>query len=399
MKRRVFYFLILFLSVRIFADSFIDAIQDLAVRTACIGQYSMTEAGGGWYDDPHDYYTPQTIASRLASESGNKTRTLTFYGICFDYADFAHKYIKENERYFQSVGMYERQYWIAGVHGNPGTIILQYPGTLNNYTTIQNGIYVKIPEKGGYKPVVTHNKVTHHAWIWIKRADGVWFWVDPTWTDNTGYVVYGYVHNGEEVQCRPDRKYCVNYVQKLDSLPLPPEMGQNIPSSSTVNSTDREKTIQDATIENITNAIRKAKVTGIDYNMRDEYISLLIATDVPFSSLKEKLSFDKVGIGLEMPLLFNSVAIIVGVEYIQKIEDDDSLYAGIFEFDFTKRLFNNVACYIGGGIGIQNSLSSAYKVDAGLILNISHIFTKVEVSYNNVLGLCVGTSLGIGLDF
>ena len=399
MKRRVFYFLILFLSVRIFADSFIDAIQDLAVRTACIGQYSMTEAGGGWYDDPHDYYRPQTIASRLASESGNKTRTLTFYGICFDYADFAHKYIKENERYFQSVGMYERQYWIAGVHGNPGTIILQYPGTLNNYTTIQNGIYVKIPEKGGYKPVVTHNKVTHHAWIWIKRADGVWFWVDPTWTDNTGCVVYGYVHNGEEVQCRPDRKYCVNYVQKLDSLPLPPEMGQNIPSSSTVNSTDREKTIQDATIENITNAIRKAKVTGIDYNMRDEYISLLIATDVPLSSLKEKLSFDKVGIGLEMPLLFNSVAIIVGVEYIQKIEDDDSLYAGIFEFDFTKRLFNNVACYIGGGIGIQNSLSSAYKVDAGLILNISHIFTKVEVSYNNVLGLCVGTGLGIGLDF
>ena len=38
-----------------FADSFTDIIQDLATQTACIGTYSATQAGGGWYDDPYDY--------------------------------------------------------------------------------------------------------------------------------------------------------------------------------------------------------------------------------------------------------------------------------------------------------------------------------------------------------
>lgn len=37
---------LLFVPVSIFADDFTDAIQDLAVRTACVGQYSATEGGG-----------------------------------------------------------------------------------------------------------------------------------------------------------------------------------------------------------------------------------------------------------------------------------------------------------------------------------------------------------------
>ena len=74
MKKLIAIFIILsaFVSVS-FAETFTDAIQDLAVRTACVGQYSMTEAGGGWYEDPNDYYTPQMIASRLAQESGSMT--------------------------------------------------------------------------------------------------------------------------------------------------------------------------------------------------------------------------------------------------------------------------------------------------------------------------------------
>lgn len=53
------------LSTKLFADSFTDAIQDLAIQTACIGQYSATQAGGGWYDDPYDYYTPPMMAERF----------------------------------------------------------------------------------------------------------------------------------------------------------------------------------------------------------------------------------------------------------------------------------------------------------------------------------------------
>jgi hypothetical protein len=39
-------FIFLLLSVYSFADSFTDAIQDLAMQTACVGQYSATQAGG-----------------------------------------------------------------------------------------------------------------------------------------------------------------------------------------------------------------------------------------------------------------------------------------------------------------------------------------------------------------
>ena len=83
-----------------FADSFTDAIQDLAMQTACIGQYSATQAGGGWYDDPHDYYTPQMLAERFAKMSGNMTRTTTFYGVCFDYAQFAYLDIEKYKSWY-----------------------------------------------------------------------------------------------------------------------------------------------------------------------------------------------------------------------------------------------------------------------------------------------------------
>lgn len=31
------------------ADDFTDVPQDLAIQTACLGQYSATQAGDGWY--------------------------------------------------------------------------------------------------------------------------------------------------------------------------------------------------------------------------------------------------------------------------------------------------------------------------------------------------------------
>ena len=198
MKKYIGYItFLLIIATNSFADTFTDSIQDLALYTACIGQYSMTEAGGGWYDDPHDYYTPQIIASRLAKESGNMTRTATFYGICFDYAQFAYKYVDRYLGFYKSKGLYESQFWIAGTDDNPNSIELQYPGDRNNYTTIQNGVYVKRPKDNPFRSVKTHRhadgkgkSATHHAWFWIQRADGVQFWVDPTWTDNLGYVVY-----------------------------------------------------------------------------------------------------------------------------------------------------------------------------------------------------------------
>ena len=421
MKRIVIFILIIFLSALSFADSFTEAIQDLAVRTACIGKYNMKEAGLSGISK--NYYTEEMIDSRLARESGNKTYVNTFYGICFDYAQFAYKYIKENQSYYNSKGMYYNQYWMAGVHENPNQIILQYPGDKNNYTSIQNGVYVKIPANGGTRYIKTHNGVTHHAWIWVERSDGRQFWIDPTWTDTGGYVVYGYVSDdGREIQCRPDKKYCVLYPDTLNKLPLPPEMGQKIAPSKSANSNNPEETIQDAGTEwaevvakKVVDTFVRKPFIDVNYNMKHDYLGLMFSGDIPFSTFTEnKFSINKMGFGLEMLYLQNT-AFVLGVDYIHNMEDGNNLHAGLFGLDFTRRLFNNLAWYIGGGAGLRFDTSEgfgvpkknsnlvdtgyfAWKADTGFILNLSCIFTKIEVSYNNVIGFSVGAGVGFGLE-
>lgn len=430
MKRSIFIILASIFGFvnQLFADSFTDAIQDLAIQTACLGQYSMTEAGGGWYDDPHDYYTPQMMAQRFADMSGNMTRTTTFYGICFDYAQFAYNDVEKYKKWYNEQGMYEGQFWIAGVHENSNQIILSMPTTKANATIIQNGVYIKTFGEKSNRNVKTHKQLngvraTHHAWFWIQRADGVWFWIDPTWTDNLGYVVYGYVSkSGEEIQCRPDEDFCITYPSYLKDLPLPPSMGTRKAPSKTANSTNRQETIQDAGtdwISSVVDAVDKGmRKTFIDvnYNMRHDYIALLACVDVPVSSITDKsITPTKMGFGLEMPFLYETVAVNLGLEYLQNMEDDNNLHAGIIEFDFTRRLFNNIAWYLGGGAGVRFDTSNEYgapksgnglvdtgyfawKADTGFILNLSCIFTKIEVSYNNVIGFSVGAGVGFGIE-
>lgn len=412
----------------VFADAFTDAIQDLAVQTACIGQYSMTEAGGSRYDDPRDWYTPRRMAERFAKMSGDMTRTTTFYGICFDYAQFAWNNINQYKKWYNDQGMYENKFWIAGVHDNPNEIQLQYPGTRNDHTTVQNGVYVKYPD-GGLRYVKTHrhnngkgSRATGHAWIWIERADGVQFWVDPTWTDNAGYVVYGYVTtSGEEIQCRPDRKFCIEYPNELNSLPLPPPMGSNIPPSPSANSTDRNEIIKDtgtSWIDAFDKAMRKTFI-DVDYGFNKDYIALVASVNTPFVSITNKsLTANQMGFTLDMPMFFDSIAGIIGLKYLRNVDDDHSINGGLFTFDFTRRLTSFLAWYIGVGAGLRidtmnkenyyapdNNIQYlagtgmfAFTADAGLILNLGAFFTKIDVSYDNVLGFSVGAGVGFGLE-
>ena len=422
MKRLIFTMLAFIIAVNSFADSFTDAIQDLAIQTACIGQYSATQAGGGWYDDPHDYYTPAMMAERFKDMSGNMTRTTTFYGVCFDYAQFAYQDIEKYQSWYNEQGMYENKFWIAGTHENNNLTILQYPGTKSNHTTVQNGVYVIIPS-GGERNVKTHDGATHHAWIWIERADGVQFWIDPTWTDNLGYVVYGYVKNGEEIQCRPDIKFCVNYPSSLDNLPLPPSMGQRKAPSKSANSTNRNEILQDSgtdwtdvVAEAIVDTLIRKPFIDVDYShMKHHYIALIASADIPFSTITGKsLNINKVAFGLEMPVFLDSIAMIIGLDYLHNLEAENNLHGGLFEVDFVRRLFTNVAWYVGGGAGLRFDFSNRYgkpneiagipdtgcfawKAETGFIINISHLFTKVEVSYNNVFGFSVGAGVGFGL--
>lgn len=416
MKRKLLLLLtFMIISTNFFADSFTDAIQDLAVVIACKGTYARAEAG--YVDDPDDFYTPNMMASRFASESGNKTMTATFYGVCFNYAQFAFTEIKNYKSWYNKQGMYESQFWLAGVHDNPNQIELMGIGTKNDYSRLQNGEYIKTYNTS-LRSVKTHNGATNHAWLWIQRADGVWFWVDPTWTDTGGYVVYGYVKNGQEIQCRPDEKYCEIYPAYLNSLPSPPPMGQRKAPSRTANSTNRQETIQDAGTEWITDAIVKTyekTFFDVDYKGMTDYIALQLAVDIPFSSItSNSINMNKMGFTLEMPV-YNIIATVLGLEYLHNMEDGNNLHAGLFELDVARRLFNNIAWYLGGGVGLRFDFSNeygvpneiagildtgyfAFKADTGFIINISHLFTKVEVSYNNVFGFSVGAGVGFGFE-
>ncbi|MBR5966624.1 MAG: hypothetical protein IK015_10965 [Treponema sp.] len=411
--------LVLFIpSAQLFPDSFTNAIQDLAVRTACIGQYSATEAGGGWYDDPHDYYTPKMIAVRLSKESGNMTRTSTFYGVCFDYAQFAWNYVEQNKSWYKSQGLYEGQFWIAGVDRNSKEITLCYPGSANNYTAIQNGVYVKIPDAGGKRYVHAHGDATSHAWLWLESSDGVWFWVDPTWTDNLGYPIYGYIVDGEEVQCRPDSDYCVTSPSSLQQLPLPPAYGQKKSPSPTSNSTNREKTIKDAGADWTDVVVGAITKNLVDYSNPDNYGShggLFVSVGVPFTAFAGESTFiDKVSFGLGVGGMIGRTVGSVELDYLRNCQGVNNLHGCIMNINFGRRFCDRIGFYLGAGGGVRfdftnkddkprdtkglvNSGCFAFKVDAGLMFIFAPVFVKTEISYDNVTGWGVGFGLGIGL--
>lgn len=404
-----------------FADTFTDAIQDLAMYTACIGQYSATQAGGGWYDDPQDFYTPQSIASRLERESGNMTRTSTFYGVCFDYAQFAWNYVKSHATWYRSQGMRENQFWIAGNHEDSSQITLQYPGDRNNYTTIQNGVYVKIPDAGGYCSVRTHKnlsgrRATHHAWIWILRSDGVQFWIDPTWTDNLGYVVYGYVSDaGEEIQCRPSRNYCVNYPNSLNNLPLPPQMGQVQPPSKTANSTNPEETIKDAKfyVDIITGKkiyvspeAKDALLWSIGFHIaKPASLFNQMNTENP-GKLNFGLSFSCEAIPIDVNI-WHSAIFTWQIDYFA-FANGEAANALLFDINLGYQFglnYYEFGIYVGGGIGaaidgsyiplIGDNLSFAWewRVGSRLMLNVAAL--RVELTYMNKTGYAAGFYVGL----
>lgn len=410
-KRFLPVIFLLFSGVPTFADSFADAIQDLAVVVACKGKYNNKEFGLPGV--ANNYYKEERMADRFAQESGENTMTTTFYGICFNYAQFAFTYIQQYKSWYNEHGMYESQFWLAGVHDNPNQIELMSIGTKNDYSRLQNGVYIKTYDTS-LRNVKTHNGATEHAWLWIERADGVWFWIDPTWTDTEGYVFYGYVKNGQEIQCKPDKKYCEIYPSYLNNLPSPPPMGKRLAPSKTSNSINRQETIKDAGTDWLDKIIKKT-FNDVDYSyMSHDWVAFMISADVPFNSLTEKdVDLNKLGLALEFPILMDSGigTGIVGFEYLHNLECKNNIHAFLVELDFARRLFSNIAWFLGGGIGLRFDFASegwvqedwktswiGLKANTGFIVNFSSLFTKIEVSYNNVYGFSVGVGIGLGIQ-
>jgi len=218
MKKSIFAgVLFSLLAASIPADDLANRLQDLAIQTACVGVYTKAKTNINVnlrYDDPPDYYTPSMLANRFTTISGSKTHTNAFYGVCFDYAQYAWYEIKKNQKKFNDAGMKGTQWYIAIANaGYPNTIILYDPVSKEKASiTLTNGISLK--EISRYN-IYAHDGTSNHAWLWVQHNNGTWYWIDPTWTDNTGYVWWGVVENGREVQQYPDPDYCVtsNYTR------------------------------------------------------------------------------------------------------------------------------------------------------------------------------------------
>ena len=253
------------LACTVMADDFSDILQDLAVQTACLGRYSAAQTGvyvTSRYNDPPDWYDPPMMANRFAAMSGSMTRTITFYGICFDYAQFAWDDIKKYQKMYNDAGMKDQQWYIASTKTNdPYTIILYDPVSREKATVISNGVYLK--EKSRHS-IYAHDGATGHAWIWIQHKNGTWYWIDPTWTDNTGYVWWGIVKDGSEIQYYPDYQYCVasNY----------PKPGVTNTETRSSNSTYTEKT------ESNTSSVN----SGIPKHFGNFFIGYNYSSEKPF---------------------------------------------------------------------------------------------------------------------
>jgi hypothetical protein len=171
------------------------------------------------------------MANRFAAMSGDRTRITTFFGVCFDYAQVAWDDIKEYQAMYNEAGMKGQEWYIAAANADdPYTIILYDPVLNESATTVLNGVHLK--EISRHK-VNTHDGATGHAWLWVQHNNGNWYWIDPTWTDNTGYVWWGIVENGKEIQYYPDPSYCV-----ADNYPRPGITGSGTRSSDSTYTAD-----------------------------------------------------------------------------------------------------------------------------------------------------------------
>jgi hypothetical protein len=387
MKKNLFVgllFLVFICTTR--ADNLADLLQDLAIQTACLGRYSTAETGANVtsrYDDPPDWYDPPMMANRFAAMSGNMTRINTFYGVCFDYAQFAWNDIRDYQKSYNEAGMKGQQWYIAAANvGDPYTIILYDPVSAEMATTVSNGVYLK--EIARHR-VETHDKASGHAWLWVQHNNGTWYWIDPTWTDNSGYVWWGMVKDGKEVQYYPDPVYCV-----ASNYPQPPRPGET--------PTERATRSPDSTYAEYSIDIRNIFSGEISSGFYAGYITTF---DFDFSHKKYGYTFSWEGY---TPYNFGLVGSL-SIDYLANHEDlnltSRRLVSGlIFGVTLGYQFFSNFVVYAGGGVGPKfggDDVEFTWKVNGGLRVQIFRVFTKFDVSYNPIIGSSLGVGLGIFL--
>ena len=423
-------FLIAFFRVSLaFADDFTNILQDLAKQTACLGKYSNTEAGNYNIPDPHDYYTPEMMAQRFSKMSGIRTKIDTFYGVCFDYAQAAWDNIKRYQSSYNTAGMLNQEWYIAVVGDNPNCITLCDPIPENRarwngygyidtkdgkYLEKHNGVYCK-KKKEMY--VQSHgNNTTWHAWLWVQRTDGTWYWIDPTWTDNTGYVWYGKVSDDREIPLMPDTRYCVTeppapYIADNKQKPSTQNKKPNYkPSPSYHPSTSRNYDIGEGYGDAI-GVLYGVPFYGHEVSMYDYYQEQDSST--PFSGYsreKELLRYDRFTCSLFMAGIYENPTLpdvgIVSLDYIRSNTDNEDVNILMLSLALGPSPFEHLGLYIGGGlgIGVDNGTKDAdfdlvgdAKVDTGLLICCKPLMLRFDVAYDWVLGFIMCCGIGITL--
>ena len=207
-------------------------------------------------------------------------------------------------------------------------------------------------------------------------------------------------------------------------------MGTKLAPSSTANSSNREETINDAAPDLLTELVGTViegffSVLGDaiiwffepNYFLEDEWWAFFASADIPFSSFAGGgFKPDKMGYAIEgATLVNNSGSSLIGLEYLINRENENNLHGFIAEVNVAKRLFNNFTWYLGGGIGLRFDFSNesnkpgkidgivdsgyfAWKASTGCLVNFKNIFTKIEASYNNVIGFSTSVGIGFGIE-
>lgn len=181
-----------------------NSLQWLAVKIACKGVYDMAYTGDFSARNPEDCYKTSFIKNYLAKNDGKASKgTLLFEGICFDYADFAYQELTTRKVEYPNVA----RFWMVGTFENSSDIVIyKIVSDGEKPTMMINNTPVVV---FSYQHIVAHDRAVNHAWVWIQTTDGTIYWVDPTWTDNTGRPVYGIVRGDREIPLEPDSRFSV----------------------------------------------------------------------------------------------------------------------------------------------------------------------------------------------
>jgi len=400
MFRKILFINFLFSTLLLGADDLADILQNLAIQTACRGKYSTAYTGvsvKSQNDDPYDWYNPPMIANRFTAMSGNMARANTFYGVCFDYAYSAWNEINKYQEMYKKAGMKDQKWYIASTNQYaPYNIILYTPSSKEESTIIMNGVYLK--EKARYN-VYAHDGATGHSWLWVQHVNGTWYWIDPTWTDNTGYPWWGIVENGKEKINYPNPALCVasNYPCSTQLNKPSTDNGTKTPATSYIpyipSTPSKPSTIYNKPAQGSTSGLFFGYITSFNFDYDNKFGFTLSWEDI--------LPYEK---GLVTALSFDYLV----NKNVQKKNEDDSFYlldneteslnAMILGITAGYQFLSHFVLYAGGGAGGKfpsNNGWFTWKVNGGLRVQLGWFFTKFDLSYNPIIGTALSTGLGI----